>query len=253
MSFLRQAAIVLFILIVLVAVWELSAVLFPEQTKILPPPHEVARAFVDAFEEGKLISDSAASLKRIGVGFLLAAVVGIIVGLTMASVSAFSSTMGPIIELFRPIPPIAWIPIAVLWFGIGDKPAYFIVLLGAFFPIFTNAYMGFKSVDSIHIRAARALGASPLMIVRTVVLPSALPFIITGLRIGLGTAWICVITAELVGAQSGLGYMIQLNRLMLQTDRVIVGMIVIALIGFLMNECARLVERAITPWRRHAE
>jgi ABC-type nitrate/sulfonate/bicarbonate transport system permease component len=148
--------------------------------------------------------------------------------------------------LIRPISVIAWIPIAILWFGLGDRPAWFLISLGAFFPIFTNTYDGARSLAEVHIRVARCFGAPRWLFVRQVLIPATLPHIMTGLRVGLGTGWTCVIAAELISATSGLGYMIQLARTTIETEKVLAGMVVIGVIGFAMNGLMILVERFLS-------
>ena len=167
---------------------------------------------------------------------------------------AFSRPVGlllsPIVTFLRPIPPIAWIPIAILWFGIGDPPSYFITAIAAFFPIFINSYAGGHSVRPEHVHAARSLGARPRALFARIYLPSAMPMIATGLRIGLGQSWMAVVTAELIAAHSGLGYMIQANRLALETGLVLVGMCVIGLLGAGMSVLLEIFERRVlVPWK----
>ncbi|PIP86723.1 nitrate ABC transporter permease, partial [Candidatus Campbellbacteria bacterium CG22_combo_CG10-13_8_21_14_all_43_18] len=161
-----------------------------------------------------------------------------------------SRLISPILELLRPIPPIAWIPLAILWFGIGNNPAYFLVFLGAFFPIFSNTYLGVSSVEETYKRAAYSLGATKKEIITDIILPASMPQIFTGLKIGLGVGWMVVIAAELVGAQSGLGYMIQLNRFLLNSPEIITGMITIGVIGFLLNLLITKIEKMTTPWNQ---
>ena len=199
---------------------------------------------------GGLFSDVASSLLRVSVGFLLACGLGIAVGVLLSISPFLSRQVTAIIELLRPIPPIAWIPLGILWFGIGDGAAFFIVCLGGFFPIFTNTYLGITSVKMMHINSARCLGAGRWLIVTDILLPAALPSIFAGLRTSIGVAWMSLIAAELVGAQSGLGYMIQLNRILLNTENVIGGMIMIGLVGLLMNRAIIAVEQKLIPWNR---
>ena len=156
----------------------------------------------------------------------------------------------PVLALLRPIPPIAWVPIAILWFGLGDKPSYFVTAVAAFFPVFLNSLGGARSVEAQHLRAARCLGARKLQLLRYVYLPSSLPAVWTGLKIGLGQSWMAVVTAELVAAQSGLGHMIELNRLQLETPRVFVGMFMISVIGALMTLALGAAETWIFPWKK---
>jgi ABC-type nitrate/sulfonate/bicarbonate transport system permease component len=157
--------------------------------------------------------------------------------------------VGMLLELIRPIPPIAWIPIAILWFGIGDKPAYFIVTLGSFFPIFINCFAGIRQVDPKFILIAKSFSVKKRQLFTDVYLPLTLPYLISGMRIGLGVGWMSVITAELIGAQNGLGYMMQLNRVLLQTENVMVGMITVGVLGFGMNKLMLWVENTASPWK----
>jgi len=217
---------------------------------LLPAPLEILRALWYWLLAGGLLFDVASSLLRVSAGFLLACVLGIAVGVSLGISPFLSRQVTVVIELLRPIPPIAWIPLAILWFGIGNGAAVFIVCLGASFPIFTNTYLGVTSIRMIHINTARCLGAGRRLLITDVLLPAALPSILVGLRTGIGVAWMSLIAAELVGAQSGLGYMIQLNRILLNTENVIGGMLTIGLVGLLMNRAIIAVEQEITPWNR---
>ena len=232
----------------LILVWQLLGTFGWINTNIFPPPSRIAQAMVDMAQAGLLWKDVQASVFRVSIGFALATVVGVGLGALFGRVQWIARLILPIIEIIRPISPIAWIPIAILWFGLGDKPAWFLICYGAFFPIFTNTYLGVISVQQIHVQAAQCHGASRTLFVRRVLLPSALPYILAGMRIGLGVAWMCVIAAELIAAQSGLGYMIQLARTMLETEKVFAGMIIIGIIGFCMNALMSWVERRLTPW-----
>lgn len=233
----------------LIALWQAVGSLGWSDTTIIPSPGQVLRAIAEMTYNGQMIVDATASLRRVSVGFLLAVIAGCIVGGLLAWFGHHADWLDAPLELLRPIPPIAWIPLAILWFGIGETPAYFIVFLGAFFPIFANVFAGVRTTEKLHINAARCLGASNRLLLTDIILPSALPSILTGLRVGFGVGWICVITAELVGAQSGLGYMIQLNRLLLRTDRVIAGMVVIGCLGFAFNQLLVLLERKLVRWK----
>jgi len=246
---LFRFAVRLLPVLILLLIWEVAATIGWIDTTIVPPPHQILETIVAMLRSGQLTTDTLASLQRVFFGFAMATLAGIFLALMVATLSPARFFFEPLVEILRPIPPIAWIPLAILWFGIGDSPAYFIVFLGAFFPIFTNALAGIQSTERMHLNAARCLGASRWLILTDVVLPSALPSILTGLRVGFGVAWICVITAELVGAQSGLGYMIQLNRLLLQTDRVLGGMVVIGCLGFVFNFLLLQLEKRLICWR----
>ena len=230
---------------VLLVAWELGARIGFINANLFPPPSAIAQALSDLASTGMLWRDVSASIIRVSVGFSIAAIAGIGLGLLLGRLNALARYILPLVELIRPISVIAWIPIAILWFGLGDKPAWFLISLGAFFPIFTNAYDGARSLADVYVRVSQCFGAPRWLFIRQVLIPATLPHITTGLRVGLGTGWTCVIAAELISATSGLGYMIQLARTTIETEKVLAGMVVIGLIGFAMNALMLLVERAL--------
>lgn len=153
----------------------------------------------------------------------------------------------PLVDFLRPIPPMAWIPIGLLWFGIGDQQNIFIIFLGAFYPIVVNTYVGVRDVDRNLIWAAQTLGGKRTQILWEIVIPAAFPVILTGLRIGLGIGWMALVAAELTGASSGLAYLIEDSRSLLFTERVLLGMALIGLLGFIMDQLMRALQRKIIP------
>ena len=221
-----------------------------DNSLLLPSPGSMLEALWDlGARDGRLWGDIAASLRRVFAGFFIAAAVAIPLGLALAASRPARALLLPLVTFLRPIPPIAWIPLAILWFGLGDHPSYFITAVASFFPIFLNSFDGALNAERAHLNAARCLGAGRWALLTRIFLPSALPSIWTGLRIGLGQSWMAVVTAELVAAQSGLGYLIQLSRLNLETSEVIVGMCVIGAIGAAMTFALARVERVLMPWR----
>lgn len=230
------------------AIWQLSAWLGLINTIILPPPTVVLAAFADLIVSGALILDILTSLKRVLIGFAVASIVGLVLGLACARVPILYRMAQPLIESLRPISPIAWIPMAVLWFGLGDTSAAFLIFLGVFFPMYTNTFLGFSSVDIQYVRASQVLGFSRFQFFTDVLIRFALPYIFAGMRIGLGFGWMCVVAAEMLGANSGLGYMIQLNRVIFEVPNIIVGMITIGLIGYAINEIMQWLETKLLPW-----
>ncbi len=229
--------------------WQLLIWLAIFNTSFLPSPIDVLNAFASLFQNGTFVVDVYSSILRVFLGFLL----GTLTGLILAALNSYSATMNkitsPWIEVLRPIPPLAWIPLSILFFGLGDKPAIFLVSLGSFFPVYTNAYDAIKKIPEKYLHTAKMMGVDTKLLLLDVIIPSTLPRIVTGLKIGLGISWMIVITAELVGATSGLGYFIELNRLLLQVDKVIVGMLVIGSIGFLMNRGISKVENMFAHYR----
>jgi len=234
--------------VAVLAVWEMLSRLGLLNSRLLPAPAAIFKAGVGLAGSGEIFADLFFSVKRVFAGFLAAAVLGLGAGAVAGYSRRVSDAVLPLCEFLRPIPPIAWIPIAILWFGLGDNPAYFIVFIGAFFPVFINSYWGVRESRINHLNVARNFGAGRWTILTDVLLPGSLPRIMHGLRIGLGLGWTSVISAELVGAQSGLGYMIQLNRVMLNTENIIVGMTAIGLAGLGMNWLMLLLERRLLAW-----
>lgn len=235
---------------VLLILWEVAVRRGWIDSSLFPSPTSILHALVDLSQAGLLWRDAFASVMRVMVGFGLAAIVAIALGLALGMSPRVAAYINPLIELIRPISVLAWIPLAILWFGLGDHSAWFIIFLGSFFPIFTNTYLGARSVAPIHVRVAQSFGAGKLLFIRQVLLPSSLPYIVAGLRVGLGVGWTCVIAAELIAATSGLGYMIQLARTLIETEKVMAGMIVIGVIGFAMNAAMLWLERKLIPWAR---
>lgn len=235
------------IFVVLVA-WEILAQLGFVNVKLLPPPSILALSALDLIRTGVLVENTFGSLLRVFTGFSLATVLGVGSGLILATSKGAARRSLPFIEILRPIPPIAWIPLAILWFGLGTVSAVFIVTLGAFFPIVISTYSGIRSISQGYVNAAHSLGANDRLIMTDILFPASLPQILTGLRVGIGIAWTSVIAAEMVGVQDGLGYAIQLNRTMLETEAVVVSMIVIGLIGWGMNRLLGWLERRTTVW-----
>jgi ABC-type nitrate/sulfonate/bicarbonate transport system permease component len=240
---IKAITIVLFL-----AVWEGVVKVGIVKSVLLPAPTAVFSALMETLRTGVLVSDSLASLRRVLVGFLFGSTLGIVTGGLYLNSKIRLILSGPL-ELIRPIPPLAWVPLSLLWFGFGDPPAYFLVALGAFFPALSATHLGFSRAETSYNRAGRMLGLKPRQIFTVVIVPQALPSILSGLHVGLGVAWMIVVTAELVGAQSGLGYLIQISRAQLQTELVVGGMVVIGLIGMVLNGIMILIERALLPWR----
>jgi NitT/TauT family transport system permease protein len=202
---------------------------------------------------GELPHDAFASLYRVIGGFAIGAGLALPLGLFMGARPAVYELFNPVVQIVRPIPPIAFIPLAILWFGLGNPPAFFLISLGAFFPVLMNTIAGVRNVDAIYLRAARNLGAGEWTLFRRVMLPAAMPYILTGVRVGIGVAFIVVIVAEMIAVNSGLGYRILEAREYFWSDKIIAGMITIGFAGlgidFLMNRLNRWLLR----WHRGIE
>lgn len=236
-------------LAVLFLVWEAAARSKPDLALMLPPPSEVFTAAVELVRQGTLQRDILASLKRVFVALGFATAIGLPLGLLLGMSKRLAWFFEPIINFFRPIPPLAWIPLSILWLGISEAQNQFIIFLGAFFPILLNSVQGVRQVDRQLVRAALTLGASPPVIAWTVLIPGALPSIFVGFRVGTGIAWMALVAGELVAASSGLGYLIMQGRLLFRPDYIIVGMVVIGLIGLVLDALIRLVQGWIMRWQ----
>jgi ABC-type nitrate/sulfonate/bicarbonate transport system permease component len=214
---------------------------------LMPAPTSIAKTAAAMIASGELLYNLLASLRREAIAFLFAAT-AIPLGMAMGWWRVVYNQVNPVMEILRPIPPLAWIPLSILWFGLGDEQNEFIIFLGMFFPILVNTIVGVKNIEPNLVRAARSLGAPERKVLWRVVLVGALPQIITGVRIGLGVGWMALVAAELVGASSGLGFLINDARSMLRTDTIAVGMLTIGLIGLVIDTAIRLLSRRLLPW-----
>jgi ABC-type nitrate/sulfonate/bicarbonate transport system permease component len=240
------------LLIVLLLGWQFASKVWipsidPHMAVLMPAPSTIAITAAGMIVSGELFYHLMASLKREAVAFLFAAS-AIPLGIAMGWWRPVYNQVNPIMEILRPIPPLAWIPLSILWFGIGDEQNEFIIFLGIFFPILVNTIVGVKNIDPILIRAARSLGAPERKLLVRIVFVGALPQIITGVRIGLGVGWMALVAAELVGANSGLGFIINDARSMLRTDTIIVGMLAIGIVGLLIDTTILMMGRRLLPW-----
>ena len=234
-------------LTVLVA-WELAAHFDLINTLLLPPPSRALDDLVTLISSGYLGKALSASLFRVVCGFALAVTVGVTLGLAMARIRLINDFFDPLVELLRPISPLALFPLAILWFGIGDGSKIFVIALAASFPVILNTVAGARSIDPNLIRASRSLGATEFEILKGVVLPATLPFIFTGVRLAWGISLIVIIAAEMIGATVGMGYMVLEAQQTFRTERVFAGIFVIGAIGFTTDLGFRRLRRWLLPW-----
>lgn len=238
-----------FPLLLFFLVWEYISRSNPSLQVQLPAPSEVLQGGYDLVRQGTLQKDVLASLKRVAVALCFASAIGYPLGIALGASRTFAWFCDPIVNFFRPIPPLAWIPLSIVWFGITDAQNEFIIFLAAFFPIVLSTMEGVREVDRALIRAAMTLGAGKFAIALTVVLPAALPAMFVGFRVGTGIAWMALVAGELVAATSGLGFLISQGRLLFRSDYIIVGMVMIGLIGLVLDALIRLVQFLVMPWR----
>jgi NitT/TauT family transport system permease protein len=241
MSRIKQGLPALAVLALLIAAW--WGVVAATASVIFPTPGQVVTGTVELIRDGTLWQHIAASLLRVAAGFLLAVGVGVPLGLWMGWKRGAYETLNPIFQILRPISPIAWIPIAILWFGVGNASPIFLIFISSVFPLVVQTTVGVHTIDTRYLRAAENFGVSRFTLFRRVVIPAALPQIIVGMRIGLGVAWLVVVAAEMIALRSGLGYLIIDSRNAgNRYDLVIAGMILIGLIGLSLDGVMRLLE-----------
>jgi NitT/TauT family transport system permease protein len=226
----------------LLAVWYYSVVW--TATKVFPSPLSVEKGLAGLMQKHVLWADIGDSLRRVALGFGAAAVVGVPLGLILGWYPALNQVVNPALQILRPISPLAWIPVAIVFFGVGDRPAVFLIFLSAFFPIVVACVSGVSNVPAIFRRAGRNFGLSPTQILTRVVFPAALPQILIGLRIALGVAWLVVVAAEMIAVDSGLGFLVIDSRNSgKRYDLVVAAMLVIGLIGLALDLGFRWLEK----------
>ena len=233
-----------------IAAWELVCRFGFIEPLFLPAPSKVLARATKMIDNGQLIVHTLASTRRVMVGFMLSCLVAIPFGIFLGSSKFFMAVFDPLISLLRPLPSMSWIPLSLLWLGITETQKYSIVFMGSFAPSLLYIIEATKSIDPLLIRAARNLGASKLDVMREVILPGSLPQIIAGLKVMLGIAWTCIISAELVAARDGLGFMIMNGKEYFQTDTVLLGMVMISVTVMIIDVVFRKVERKLLPWTR---
>ncbi|HVO47895.1 MAG TPA: ABC transporter permease [Steroidobacteraceae bacterium] len=227
---------------VLIATWWI--VVTATHSVIFPTPWGVVTGTLELLKDGSLWRHIGASLLRVGTGFGLAVCVAVPLGLWMGWVRPAYLTLNPFFQILRPISPIAWIPIAILWFGIGDASPIYLIFISSVFPMIVQTTVGVQTIEKRYLRAAENFGVSRRTLFLRVVIPAVLPQIVVGMRIGLGVAWLVVVAAEMIALHSGLGYMIMDSRNAgNRYDLVIAGMIIIGLIGLSLDSLMRRLER----------
>ncbi len=236
----------------IIALWSLASAYALVSPVFLPSPRQVALAAytlaVKGFVDATLAEHVGASLYRIFGALIASVLIGIPAGIAIGTSRVGRGILDPIVEFLRPLPPLAYLPLVIIWAGIGEASKITVIALSMLPSIILSTSAGVRSVSKDHVNAARSLGAGKRQVLLEVVLPSAVPSILTGIRIALGAGWTTLVAAELVAATSGIGFMIQSAAQFLVTDIVIAGIIVIALIAILLEYVARQIERRLVPW-----
>lgn len=239
-------------LVAALLIWQAVAVFIVGDSFILPSPVDVGQAFLDLIGDGTLPLDFATSILHFAIGLGAALLIGIPIGILMGWYRRIDAILDPVIEILRPIPPLAWIPFAIVWFGLTNASAGFVIFVGAVFPVLINTYTGFRGVPRIFVEAGRMLGCTrSLDLIRHIAFPSALPSVAAGIRIATGVGWMCLVAAELFGVSKfGLGQKLWFFYNLHQMDAVVVYMILLGLIGLAFDMVFRYwIDRHFLRWR----
>ena len=239
-------------ILVALIIWEVIAAGIIRNPFILPSPVDVFFAFINLLSKGRLLLDFEASLIHFGIGLIAALLIGIPIGIIMGWSRRFDAFLDPVIEILRPIPPLAWIPFAIIWFGLTSYSAGFVIFIGAVFPVIINTYSGFRGVPRIFVEAGKMLGCTKdLDLIRYIAFPAALPSVAAGIRIASGVGWMCLVAAELFGvSNNGLGMALWFYYNLHQMDSVVVYMILLGLSGLFFDMAFRYyIDRHFLRWR----
>ena len=241
----KKTILTIYPLIVILVMWQLVSILLFKDSILFPSPYKVFISFYKLTIGGILLTNIIHSFFRVIIGFLIGSFLGIILGMLMGNIKQIEIFFNPIVNLLQPIPKIAWIPLAILWFGLNIKATLFIISLATFWSVLFNTWNGVKSVNKIFMKVAKSFGAKKMYIYFNVLLPASLPQIITGMRLGIARAWRALIAAELlIAGTTGIGYMIFKAREFFRTEEIIVGMITIGVVGiFIEKVLFRTIEK----------
>jgi sulfonate transport system permease protein len=235
--------------VTIIIIWQLLGSLGFVSSVILPTPFDIAKAFIELVRSGELLKHMRISIYRAAVGFLLGGGLGFTAGVAVGLFKRVEQTIDPSIQMLRTVPHLAITPLFILWFGVDEFSKILLIALGAFFPLYINTYVGIRGVDSKLFDIARVLEFTKLKQITRLVLPSALPNILLGLRLSIGVSWLGLVVAELMGSSEGVGYMILDARQFSQTAIVFVGILIFASVGKLSDSFVRILERKLLRWR----
>jgi sulfonate transport system permease protein len=235
--------------LLIVAIWELTGVFGLISETLLPRPSVIFTTFIDLITTGELLGHFQISLLRAIGGFVLGGTLGLLLGLAVGFNKGIEQTVDPTLQMFRTIPTLAVIPLFILWFGFGEESKILLIAKGAFFPLYVNTFLGIRGVDSKLFAVAKVLNFNRWKQITLLVLPSALPNILLGVRLSLGAAWLALVAAELMGSSEGVGYLIMDARQFSQTSVVFVGIVIFAVFGKLSDSFVRFFERRLLKWQ----
>ncbi len=230
-------------LIALLTIWQLAALKY--NSVLFPGPYEVIKSWLDLFKDGSMTEHIKTSMLRFAIGYIVAAISGIVLGMFFGWFKKLWNFFNPVIQVMRPISPIAWIPFIVLWFGIGDIPAVVIIFLASFYPVLLSTIAAVGRVDKIYLKVAQNFALTRFETLTKIVLPASFPQISTGLHQAIGTGWVFLVAGEMIGSQSGLGFLIIDSRNNLRPDWLLAAILTIGIIGLLLDELIKWIEKQI--------
>jgi NitT/TauT family transport system permease protein len=236
--------------LILLGLWEILARVGVIDTRFFPGPSSIFGVFGQMIGSGELPTHLAISLQRIAIGFLIGAVPGVVLGLTMGLFSPVRAIIQPLIDATFPIPKIAILPLFIMIFGIGEESKYAIIATAVIYLVLINTVAGVRNIDRIYLDVGRNFRASRRMMFTDIALPGALPLVVAGLKLGMGVALLVIVSAEFVGAKSGIGYLIWTSWQVFQVEKMYVGLMVIAIVGFATAILLNWLERVLVPWKR---
>ncbi|SKB77382.1 sulfonate transport system permease protein [Lachnospiraceae bacterium] len=237
------------LLVILVIVWEVVCRYGAVKSYSMPAPGMIVQDAVEKLRSGVLLKHITVSFLRVLEGFLVALISALILGVLIGLSKHVEQFTELVLQILKPIPPIAWIPLAILWFGIGESSKLYIIFYGAFFPILLNTVDGIHNIDKRYLELGRVYEMKKVRLVSKVILPGALPSILTGIRVGLGNAWVCVVAAEMIAATKGIGYMLSNGRSMSRADDVILAMLLIGIVGKIMDDVLKILSARLMKWK----
>lgn len=235
--------------VLILIIWQVIGELRLLPPQLLPTPLGIGKSLIELTSNGVLVSNMGISIYRAAIGFMIGGSLGIVLGLIVGFYKVTELTLDPTLQMIRTVPHLAIMPLFVLWFGFGEFSKVLLIAMGAFFPIYLNTFLGIRGVDSKLFEVSRVLEFSKFKQMTKVILPAAMPNILLGVRLSLGTAWLSLIVAELMGANSGVGYMISDARQFAQTDVVFVGIVIFAAVGKITDSLVRKLELRLLRWR----
>ena len=234
--------------VIILVIWEGYSFAGKLKPYALPAPEKIVKTTIEYIKNGQLFTNIEVSVLLVLEGFFLAFLVAFTIGICVTVFPKFDTFTDLIIQILKPIPPIAWIPLAILWFGIGQDSKIFIIFIGAVFPIFLNTVDGVRTIDKKYFELAKVYETPKSQLIKKIIIPGALPSIMTGVRLGVGNAWVSVVAAEMIGATKGVGYMLSNGRSLSRSDIVILGMLLVGIFGKLMDDLLRWLRKKLIKW-----